>query len=455
MANSLRTVKDFFDKEYRDYALYVVENRAIPSVIDGLKPSQRKIIHAANMIWKTGKEKPQKLFQLAGGVAAKTFYHHGNASLEAALVNISQDFKNSMPLLEGIGQFGSLRSPSAGAPRYIGARLHPNFRLLYKDFEILTPQYEEGEEIEPRFFLPIIPTVLLNGSSGIAVGFSTNILNRNPRELIKACKVVLNGKGRMPKLTPWLKDFKGEWKRLEEDPNRSSYVAKGVYKVVNTTTVHITEIPPSHTYEKYETHLNSLIDKRILVSYEDNCSDSIDYVLKFPRAILTDLQEKEKLDSLLKMEQRETENLTTIDEHGKLKIFKLPEEIIHYFVDFRLGYYQKRKDYLIEKIERELLILSNRARFIKLIIEGKIKINKVPRVEIESQLEKLSFDKVDGTFGYLLSMPIYNLTLEKYNELVEAERQKKEELKNTKSLDTKEMYISDLDELDKALSRDY
>lgn len=453
MSNTVRTVKDFFDHEYRDYALYVVENRAIPSVIDGLKPSQRKIVHTANMVWKTGKEKPMKLFQLAGSVAAKTFYHHGNASLESALVNISQDFKNSMPLLEGIGQFGSLRSPSAGAPRYIGAKLHPNFRLLYKDFEILTSQYEEGEEIEPRFFLPIIPTVLLNGSSGIAVGFSTNILNRNPKDLIKACRVALTGKGRMPKLTPWLKEFKGEWERVDGD--RSTYIANGIFEVKNTSTVEIKELPPNQTYEKYEEHLNKLIERRILASYEDNCSDSINYTLKFSRVVLRDLQDKDRLATTLKMSQKETENLTTIDEHGKLMIFQQPEEIIHYFVEFRLKYYQKRKDYLIKRLERELLILSNRAKFIKFIIEGKLKVNKVAKAKIEEQLVKLKFDMVDGTYGYLLSMAIYNLTLEKYNELIKSEKEKKKELAATKSLDIKDMYLEDLVTLEKALSKDY
>ena len=126
-----REVRDFFNTEYLDYAKYVVENRAIPSVIDGFKPTQRKIIHAANRVWKTGGEKPMKVFQLAGVVASTTFYHHGNSSLEGAIIGMAQDFKNSMPLFQGIGQFGSLRSPEAGAPRFIGLKLNNNFKLLY------------------------------------------------------------------------------------------------------------------------------------------------------------------------------------------------------------------------------------------------------------------------------------------------------------------------------------
>ena len=115
---------------------------------------------------------------------------------------MAQKFKNSMPVLEEIGQFGSLRSPEAGAPRYISTKLHKNFRLLYMDFELLTPRYEEGNEIEPKYFLPIIPTVLLNGGSGIAVGFATNILNRNPLDLIDACSKELDGRT-YKEPTPW------------------------------------------------------------------------------------------------------------------------------------------------------------------------------------------------------------------------------------------------------------
>jgi len=448
-----RTVEDFFGKEYRDYALYVVESRAIPSVIDGLKPSQRKIIHAANKIWKTGKEKPMKLFQLAGNVAATTMYHHGNASLEAALINITQTFKNSMPLLGGVGQFGSLRSPEAGAPRYIGAKLHPNFRLLYKDFEILDEQYEDGEKIEPRFFLPIIPTVLLNGSSGIAVGFSTNILNRNPIDLIDACVKILTKKGKMPALTPWLKEFNGVWHRLDDTP--SSYLAKGVYKITNTTTVTITELPPSMTFEKYEEHLNKLIEARVLVSYEDNSSDKIHYILKFQRQVLADLISKDRLEQTLKLNERETENLTTIDETGKLRIFTTPEQIVEYFVNYRLQCYDKRKEYLKNKLERELLILSNRSKFIKMIVDGKLKVNKVPKAEIEEQLVKHKFDKVDGSYSYLLSMAIYNLTLEKYTELLKEVADKEKELEALLATETLTMYLDDLNQLKKAIKNEY
>jgi DNA topoisomerase-2 len=446
--NTKRTVTSFFDKEYLEYAKYVVENRAIPSCIDGLKPTQRKVVHVANKIWKGGNEKPMKLFQLAGRVAAEAYYHHGNTSLESAMIGMGQRFKNSMPLLEGVGQFGSLRSPSAGAPRYISAKLHPNFRLVYQDFELLENKIEEGEKIEPEFFLPIVPTVILNGSSGIAVGFATNILNRNPKDVVDACIAVLTEK-RMKTLAPWISEFTG---KFERDPNNpKTWKISGSYEVVNTTTVKITEIPPSFTYEKYEAHLNNLVEKRIITDYEDNSSDKIEYILKFQRAVLKEYISKGRLDGLLKIHSQETENLTTIDENGNLKIFDKVEDIVKHFVCIRLGYYDKRKAYLLDKLNRELLIISNKARFIKDIIDGKLKINNVPKQQIVEYLEKNKYDQVDGTFSYLLNMPIYSLTKERFEELLKQKAEKEVEIKVIEGTDPKDMYLKDLTELKKSL----
>ena len=400
-----RTVTDFFDKEYLEYAKYVVENRAIPSCIDGLKPTQRKVVYIANKIWKSGNEKPMKLFQLAGRVAAEAYYHHGNTSLESSMVGMAQGFKNSLPLLEGIGQFGSLRSPSAGAPR-------------------------------------------LNGSSGIAVGFATNILNRNPKDVVNACISVLKGK-RMPTLAPWLKEFSGTFTR--DTVNPKTWKISGLYEVLNTTTVKVTEIPPGFTYERYEEHLNNLTEKRIISGYDDNSSGQVEYVLKFQRAILKDYISRNKLEALLKINTQETENLTTIDENGKLKIFNKVEEIVNHFVGVRLKWYDTRKAYLIAKLERELLIISNKARFIKDIIVGKLTVNNAPKKSIIIYLEANKFDKIDGSYNYLLNMPIYSLTNERFSELLKQEADKKKEKKIIEGTNPKDMYLSDLETLKKAI----
>jgi DNA topoisomerase-2 len=441
-ATNVRSIEDFFDNEYTSYAKYTIQNRAIPSTIDGFKPSQRKIAYAANRLWKTGNEKPLKVFQLGGQAAAISFFHHG--SLDGTIIGMAQDFKNSMPIFEGIGQFGSLRSPEAGAPRYVGVKFNQNFKLLYKDFDLTTPQYEEGEEIEPRYFLPIIPTVLLNGSSGIAVGFATKILNRHPLDLIDACLSALDGK-KIPVVRPWIRSFFGAVEPIPDEPG--SWAFHGKYEVKNSTTVEITEIPPSFTYEKYEALLDGLIEKGVIHSYDDHSSDRVNYVLKFPRANLQDIIKKEKLGDTLKMKERESENLTTLDENGALKIFKSPEEIIQYFVEFRLGYYSKRKAKLISEITDELRVIGARARFIKAIIEKEIEVANVKKAEIISSIEKLCIKKEEDGYEFLLSMPIHTLTAEKYAELLKKQSTKEKELKEVEKTSPDEFYRKDLKDL--------
>ena len=439
------SITNFLSKEYKEFAMYSIEGRAIPSVIDGFKPTQRKIIHISNQVWRTGNEKTKKVFQLAGVVADQAYYHHGNASLENAIITMAQRFKNNAPLLEEEGQFGSLRSPQAGAPRYIGTKLNENFKLLYKDSELLEFKEEEGEQIEPKFFLPIIPTVLINGSSGIAVGFASNILNRDVKSIIECCQKILSDK-KISEVKPSLVGFTGDY--TQDLENNKKWYIRGKFTRVNTSTVKISELPPSLTYEKYEEILDKLVDDKLIVSYDDNCKDNIDYTIKFTRSDLEKLDD-EKLVKLLKLEETSTEIYSTLDESGKLMIFESTTDIIEYFVNFRLTYYHKRKQFLLDKLNRELKILSNRGRFIKAIIDGKLKVNNVAKAQIVEGIESLGLDKIDDSYDYLLRMPIYSLTKEMYDKLKEDFKLKKEEIVKLEATDPKDMYLDDLNELKK------
>lgn len=440
-----KTISQFLSGEYKEFAMYVIEGRAIPSVIDGFKPTQRKIIHIANQIWRTGNEKTLKVFQLSGKVASDCFYHHGDASLSNAIITMAQKFKNNASLLEEEGQFGSLRSPQAGAPRYIGTKLSENFRLIYKDYELLNFKEEEGETIEPHYFLPIVPTVLLNGSSGIAVGFASNILNRDIKIIIDACLKVLSGKN-PGSIKPSLNGFSGDY--IQDTENHKKWFIRGKFQKVNTSTVKISELPPSMTYEKYEEILDKLVDDKVIASYDDNCKDNIDYTIKFTRSDLEKLDD-EKLIKLLKLEETSTEIFSTLDEGGKLKIFENIEDIINYFVNFRLEYYHKRKAHLLDRMNRDLKILSNRGKFIKAIIEEKLKVSNVPKSEIIIGIEEMKLDKIDDSYDYLLRMPIYSLTREVYEKLKADFIEKKAEIQKMEETDPKDMYISDLNELKK------
>ena len=375
-----------------------------------------------------------------------------NSSLSSSIVGMAQNFKNSMPVLEAIGQFGSLRSPESAAARYISTKLHKNFRLLYMDFDLLTPRYEEGNEIEPQYFLPIIPTVLLNGGSGIAVGFATNILNRNPIDLIDACVKALDGKS-FKEPTPWYFGFNGPVAR--ETSGDLSWTFRGRYDIRNTTTVDVTELPPSMTYEKFDAYLSDLEDANRITGYENHCQSNVAYTLKFRREDLKTLTENGRLDKFLKILEKDSENFTVLDEHGNLKIFDSAIEIIEYFVKFRLTYYFKRKQHLIDTLTHEATAMSAKSAFIKAIIDGKLKITNTPKAEIVTFLEKNKYYQVNGSYQYLLAMPIHNLTAEMYSSLISDEKAKWDEVAVTKKKDPSEMYRADLLELRKVLVKSY
>lgn len=438
-----KTITEFLSNEYRDYAIHTIESRAIPHFCDGLKPVNRKIIYGSLDLWKTGNEKPVKVFQLGGTVGNKALYHNGSESLNSAIINMAQSFKNNLPLFVEFGQFGSLRSPQAGAPRYIGTKLSDYFRLIYKDNDLLKYKEEEGYIIEPEYYLPVIPMILINGSPGIAVGFTSKILNRDPKEVVKACASVLQGK-KIKEVSPKVNEFNGTFE--QDVNNHKCWYINGKFERKNTYTVHVTEIPISFTYDKYEQYLDKLVDNKTIVSYEDNSSGNVSYMIKFKRGELSDKTDEEII-KILSLRENYHESLSTLDENGELKIFDRVSELIEYFVKFRLTFYDKRKQLMIDKHRRELSIMSNRGRFIKAILDGKIEINNKKKDDIISDIEKVGIDKVDDSYDYLLRMPIYSLTQELYNKLKKDFIEKKTEMEKIELLEPRQMYLDDLKEI--------
>jgi DNA topoisomerase-2 len=207
------------------------------------------------------------------------------------------------------------------------------------------------------------------------------------------------------------------------------------------------------TFQKYENHLNSLLEKGHIASYDDNCSKNINYVIRFNRAALQSRIEKDQVYGLLKMGEAETENITCLDENGKLIIFKNVNDLIRYFVNFRLSFYDKRKDYIINQLNRRHLYLTNKARFIKAIIDGKLKVNNVPKAQIVEFLEKNKFEQIEGSYNYLLSMQIYNLTKEKYEELLNEVTEVETEISQITKIEPIDMYKTDLKDLRKKLAK--
>ena len=204
----------------------------------------------------------------------------------------------------------------------------------------------------------------------------------------------------------------------------------------------------SHTLEKYEILLDKLVDDKLIMGYDDNCRDDINFSIRFRRGELDKLTDANIL-KMFKLEESTTEIFSTLDENNKLKIFESTVEIIEYFVKFRLEYYHKRKKLLITNIQRDLKILSNRGKFIKYILDGKIIVNNVPKTTIIEKLVEIGLSKNDDSYDYLLRMPIYSLTKELYEKLKLDFTYKKEELEKITNTDPQDMYIDDLKELKK------
>jgi DNA topoisomerase-2 len=209
------------------------------------------------------------------------------------------------------------------------------------------------------------------------------------------------------------------------------------------------------TYQKFESIVNKYQENGTIQLYDDNCSKSISYTIQFSRAEL-----KKRIDAgpahlpwVFKLVESHTENLTCLDENGKLIIFKNVNDLINYFVKFRLSYYDKRKDYLLNELNRRNVYLSNRAKFIKLIIDGKLNLRNKPKAEVVQELEKLKFDKIEDGYDYLLNMAIQSMTKERYEALLKEVKENTDESIRISKLQPIDMYKSDLKELRKKLEK--
>ena len=233
-------ISEFMDRDFKLFSLY--DNlRSIPYLTDGFKPSQRKAVCGMLM---RGENAPEiKVSQLTGTVSASTSYHHGEGSLSQTIIGMAQDYagSNNMNYFVPNGQFGNRLCAEAAADRYIFTQLSPNFRKIFKkeDDFILEPQYDDGDEIEPVTYLPVLPNVLINGSRGMGTGYACHILNYNPEDLRLAIIAELQSKKWEP-LVPWYRGFQGKvYRNVTNEINPNQVVFEGVLEVVNSTTIKI------------------------------------------------------------------------------------------------------------------------------------------------------------------------------------------------------------------------
>lgn len=453
------TYEDFIDKQLIHFSNYDVE-RSIPNICDGLKVSQRKILFACFKKNLTSKE--IKVAQLAGYVSENAAYHHGEASLQSAIIGMAQKFvgSNNINLLKPNGQFGTRRlgGKDAASPRYIFTLLEQVTMTLFRkdDNGILTYLNDDGMDVEPEYYIPVIPTILVNGALGIGTGFSTNIPCYNPKDIVDVVRKIIKGEDvDNIELKPWYRGFNGT---IEKSGDK--YVSRGTFTKVTATKVDITELPvgmwiqdfkefieeymEKHPEIKnYESHYT---DKEIKFSIFFNTSTNCDDYLRIESNGYTKLENEFKLVS---SKMLSTSNMYLFNSKCQIQKYNTVVDIIKDWCNVRLVYYNKRKDKLLADLKENMDILNNKIRFIKAVVAQEIIVHKMKKNELEDRLEKDKYKKVDDKFDYLLRIPIYNLTIDKVEEL-EAEKTKADtEYNRVYDLDVKDWWSEDIDQFNK------
>jgi DNA topoisomerase II len=454
--------------------------RSIPSVIDGLKPSQRKILYGAYL---RGLDKTEvKVAQLAGFVSDKAAYHHGEMSLNGAIIGMAQNFvgSNNINILFPAGQFGTrLKGGSdAASPRYIWTSLEKLTSLIYNptDDPILKQQDEDGEPIEPEYYAPIIPMVLVNGAAGIGTGFSTKIPPYNPVDIIKNIRNIMIDAEFEP-MDPWWQGFDGIVSKIDD----FNYEIYGTWSI-DDNKLTITELPVGEWTSNYKEFLEKMLEdvplrgkpddkkgkkapkkekENPFISYKDNNTDSkVHFELTFEDGYLDTCKDIDKQFHLYK--KYSIANMHLYGPEGHIKRYDSVEEIMRDYFTVRLELYQARKTHQLGILEHQLKLISFKVKFILMVVEKKLEVNNKKRTEIEEKLEKLKFPRLGRSkddpkvsYDYLLSMPIYNLTYEKIEELKKQQEDKESEYEDLNGKSLQDIWAGELDVLEAEYNKWY
>jgi len=456
--------KDFINKEMIHFSIYDCE-RSIPNLMDGLKTSLRKILYSS---FKKNLTTEIKVAQFSGYVSEQSGYHHGEASLNGAIVGMAQDYvgSNNVNLLLPNGQFGTRLQggKDSASERYIFTQLNQITRYIYRkeDDPVLEYLEDDGDPVEPRYYVPIVPMILVNGGKGIGTGFSTDILSYNIDTLINILKSKLESESNEVdnELSPFYKNFEGSCEKIDD----KRYIVKGVYQKITDRKIKITELPIGYWTDDFKQHIEHLMEvdknkkqKTFIKDYNDMSTDKVvdfEIVLNEPidenkdsSNVYNNFEKTMKLYSTLS-----TNNMHLFNHEAKLTKYSDVKEIIDSYFPIRLEYYQKRKDHQITTLEEDLNLLQNKSKFIMENIKGTIDLrNKKKTVVIdmltEKEYDKLSGEKYDPEYKYLLKMPMDSLTEENFNKMCQEKDNKIRDLEKLKSTAIQHMWLSELEEL--------
>ena len=487
------TYQKFINDEMIHFSKYDCD-RSIPNLMDGLKISLRKILFSA---FKKNLKSEIKVAQFSGYVSEHSGYHHGEASLNAAIVGMAQNFvgSNNINLFEPNGQFGTRLQSGAdsASERYIFTQLNKLTRLIYRpeDDAVLTYLDDDGQSVEPIYYVPIIPMVLVNGTKGIGTGFSTEIMCYSPTQIIAYLRHKLVGdvgvSAPVPTIEPFYKNFRGAIRRVGD----SKYLFKGCYTILDEKKVRITELPVGTWTDNYKKFLENLIEPPagskdkdkdstantapIVKEYNDMSTDThVDITVTMAANIIKTYSEKvveydcTMLEKVLGLyATQSTTNMNLFDANEKLVKYGNAEEIADSYSVTRLAFYGKRKDALIAALRKELMVLSNRARYITELLEDTIDLRRKTNKQLVELLKERKYDSMDAQSGdekgedgsssssgqgqgykYLLKLPMDSVSEENVKKLLNEKEKKEAELSELNSKTVEQMWLKDLEELE-------
>ena len=479
-------IQDFINKELIHFSNSDTL-RSIGSVYDGLKPSQRKILYSC---FKRNLVNEIRVAQLAGYVSENAAYHHGEASLQGAIIGMAQDFvgSNNMNLLMPNGQFGTriMGGHDSASPRYIHTELNKIVNLIFppSDFPLLEYNDDDGILVEPKYYVPIIPMVLVNGMNGIGTGFSTSVPKYSITDVLNNMKRKIMKKSYLS-LTPSFNGFKGKMIKIDN----KNFISKGIYELINDTSIRITELPIGKWTDDYKKFLDSLLPetktkspdnkkskpKKTILDYKNNSTDvDIDFMITFEKGFLNSLQwdDDENIDGIEKFFKLTTSkglslrNVHLYNNKGHIKKYNNLSEIYDDFYSERYELYVKRKEYELSEYNNELMILKSKMRFIQGVIDDKIVVYRRKKCDIVQDLLKHEYIQVHSgrviesvntidtsNYDYLIKMSLHLFTEEEINRLSEKINNIQDKYNNLQKRTIEEIWISECDELLKSLKK--
>jgi DNA topoisomerase II len=507
-------ISSFINQEMVGFSIYD-NHRSVPSMVDGFKPSQRKAMWVA--LKTLNQSTDYKIAQFAAEVAKQAEYHHGETSMEQAIIGMAQTFvgANNIALLYEAGQLGTRLAggKDAAASRYIYTHLTSiaRFVLRKEDDPILDYLEDEGKKIEPKYFVPVLPMLLVNGCVGIGTGYSSHIPAFNPHDLVKWIRIWLDKNSedkQYPTLSPWYNGFKG---LTTVDPNEPQRFFHTGLVEAKADHVEITELPVRVWTDDYKDHLDALKSGVTQTPAKNGPSKSGYDSLSVSelreeiknrglkgtatkKGIIERLKEYDKEhgttpknttskqtisrwewhgdaynvrfkiwpkagikvdpeNPVFKLKTSETlTNMTAFTPTGGMKKYSGVNEIMQTFCELRFEYYQKRKKYLLRVLEDDLREYESKARFIDETLKN-FSILKQTETQLFGYLEKKGYWKKNDSYDYLISMQVRSFTADKRDQLLAAIKKLKEEIEWVKKKSPRQMWLAELDEFVKAYDK--